>query len=171
MAAIIISVLIAIFLVVDIILLVHLNNSQPRKINYTFLANLLDYSISNGDIYSTQQFVNMATALSNSYSDMWFQSASLVQAASGLLTLDAMGGFFKGDSDNQLFVLTLSDGTNTVIAGAYSHIGFPLPSGNWQAYLNGTGKSYYTFEIGIKNITQLTGNRPYWEAQIPLSFA
>lgn len=53
-AAIIISVLIAIFLVVDIILLVHYNNSQPRTINHTFLADLLDYSFRNKDTYSTR---------------------------------------------------------------------------------------------------------------------
>jgi hypothetical protein len=161
-AAIIISVLIAIFLVVDIILLVHLNNSQPRNINYTFLADILDYSISNGDTYTTQQFLNMATALTTSYSDMWFQSASLVQAwnsASGQPTLDTFGGFFDGDSDHQLLVLTLNDGTNKVIAGVYSHIGFPLPSGDWQSYVSKTGKSYYTFEIGTNFITQTIGNR------------
>lgn len=104
----------------------------------------------------------MATALTTSYSEMWFQSASLVQAwsaASGQLSLDTFGGFFDGDSDNQLIVLTLNDGTNKVIAGGFSHIGFPLPSGNWQAYVDKTGKSYYTFEIGIKLVTQTTGNQ------------
>ncbi len=82
---------------------------------------------------------------------MWFQSASLVKAwdpSLGQLTLDTIGGFFDGDSDHQLIVLTLSDGTNSFIGGVYSHIGFPLPSGDWQSYVTGTGKSYYTFEIG-----------------------
>lgn len=106
----------------------------------------------------------MATALTTSYSDMWFQSASRVNdwnPAKGQLSLDMIGGFFDGDSDNQLLVLTLNNTNNNVVAGAFSHIGFPLPSGNWQAYVTGTGKSYYTFEIGINLLTQTTGNQLY----------
>jgi hypothetical protein len=147
-AAIIISVLIAIFLVVDIILLVHYNNSLPRSTNYTFLADLLDYINANNDQFSTAQFVNLASALAASYSDLWFQSASLVQAwNTPPLTLDAIGSFFDGDNDNQLFILTLTDGANSYVGAAYSHIGFPLPSGNWQNFLSDPTKEYYTFEI------------------------
>ena len=129
--------LIAIFLVIDIILLVHYNNSQPRKTNFTFMAGLLDYSANKGDNYSTQKFINAATALSKSYSEMWFQSASLVSRwiEGSQLTLDQIGAFFDGDTDHQLFIMTINDGINDYLAVAYSHIGFPLPSADWQTYL------------------------------------
>lgn len=154
MAAIVISVLIAIFLVVDIILWVHYNNSQPRKINYTFLADLLDQTASQNDAYSKQQFVNIADAFSSSYQELWFRSATLIQAiTTPPLILDNVGSFFDGDSsDNQFFLFTLKDGANNAyLAAAFSHIGFPLPSGNWQDYIT-TNKSnhYYTFEIRKK---------------------
>jgi hypothetical protein len=160
-AAIVISVLIAIFLVVDIILLVHYNNSQPRKNNYTFIADVLSNSAS--ATMPRQSFVNLITALSVSYEDLWFQSANLVQTWSAPpLTLDKVGSFFDGDaSDNQLFLFSLKDAANNnYLAAAYSHIGFPLPS-NWQDYLINPKNQYYIFEIGIRYAMQTTGSRLY----------
>lgn len=154
MAAIIISVLIAIFLVVDIILLVHYNNSQPRNINYSFLTDLL--KLESASPMPRNAFINIASALSLSYSDLWFQSASLVSSwKAPQLTLDQVGKFFGDSSDHQLFIFSLTDGTTNYVAAAYSNIGFPLPSG-WTDYLADPTHHYFTFEIGILYPIQTT---------------
>lgn len=139
--------MIAIFLVVDIILYVHYNNSQPRRINYTFLTDLISHPSTS--TIKTQELMNIIGALSLSYSDLWFQSSSLIQSWNTLpLTLPIAGSFFDGDaSDNQLFIFTLSDGVSSYTGAAFSHIGFPLPN-SWQDYLADLSHSYYTFEIG-----------------------
>lgn len=143
MAAIIISVLIAIFLVVDIILLVHYNNSQPRNTNYSFLTDLI--KLESASLMRRDSFVNIATALSLSYSDLWFQSASLVSSwKAPPLSLDQVGKFFGDSSDHQLFIFSLTDGNKDYMAAAYSNIGFPLPSG-WKDYLADSTHDYFTF--------------------------
>lgn len=162
MAAIIISVLIAIFLVVDIILLVHYNNSQPRNTNYSFLTDLLQQQAPSN--MPRGAFINIASALSLSYSDLWFQSASLVSSwKAPPLTLDQVGNFFGDSSDHQLFIFSLTDGTTNYLAAAYSNIGFPLPSG-WTDYLANPAHHYFTFEIGKPSLTQTTGSLPLWAA-------
>ena len=162
MAAIIISVLIAIFLVVDIILLVHYNNSQPRNTNYSFLTDLLQ--LESASLMPRATFVNIASALSLSYSDLWFQSASLVSSwKAPPLTLEQVGNFFGDSSDHQLFIFSLTDGTTNYVAAAYSNIGFPLPSG-WADYLADPTHDYFTFEIGTDYPIQTTDNRPLWGA-------
>ena len=162
MAAIIISVLIAIFLVVDIILLVHYNNSQPRNTNYSFLTDLLKQQTAASNM-PRGAFINIASALSLSYSDLWFQSASLVSSwKAPPLTLDQVGNFFGDSSDHQLFIFSLTDGTTKYVAAAYSNIGFPLPSG-WTDYLADPAHHYFTFEIGKFSLTQTTGSLRLWE--------
>ncbi len=88
----------------------------------------------------------MAKGLTQSYSDLWFQTATQIYSWTGpTLNLDVVSNLFDGEAD-QLFLVTLSDGTNSYLAAAYSHIAFSLPSG-WQDYLNNTvvRTHYYTF--------------------------
>lgn len=128
-ASIIVAVLITGFLIADIILLVNYNNNQPRAYNYSFLADILKQTAKSPKPLTRQQFVNIATGLTSSFSDIWFQTAGLAASwSSGTpLNLDTVASFFSGETDHQLYILEMSDGPNTYFGAVYSHIGFPLP--------------------------------------------
>jgi hypothetical protein len=51
------------------------NQNQPRKINYTFMLNILNENSLNRIDFSKQQIVNILTAFSLSFQDLWFKSA------------------------------------------------------------------------------------------------
>ena len=66
------------FLVTDILLLVHLNNNQPRKQNYTFAADIISDLASASSTITAKQFGNMMSALTISYDELEYQQASKV---------------------------------------------------------------------------------------------
>ncbi len=72
----VITIFITIFLITDILLLVEINKHEPRNINYTFSADILS-KLENSAI-TVNQFANIMTALVNSYTDIWFQTANTV---------------------------------------------------------------------------------------------
>jgi hypothetical protein len=161
-ASIIVAVLITGFLIADIILLVDYNNSQPRANNYSFLSGILKEAAKSPTPLTRQQFVNIATGLTTSFSDIYFQTATLAASWTSVnpLTLDTVAKFFNGDTDHQLYILQMTDQVNTYYAAAYTHIGFPLPD-SYKSYL-GTGKNqYFTFEIGMHEVIQTKGSQHF----------
>ena len=66
-ASIVVTVLIAAFLAADIVLLVKYNQNQPRKINYTFMIDILNQKGLTQIDFSKRQIVNMLTAFSLSF--------------------------------------------------------------------------------------------------------
>lgn len=106
-ASIVVAVLITGFLIADIILFVNYNNSQPRANNYSFLSGVLKETAKAQVPLTRQQFVNIATGLTKSFSDIWFQTADLATSWSSTnpLTLDTVAKFFNGDTDHQLYIL------------------------------------------------------------------
>ena len=66
-ASIVVTVLIAAFLAADIVLLVKYNQNQTRKINYTFMIDILNQKGLTQIDFSKRQIVNMLTAFSLSF--------------------------------------------------------------------------------------------------------
>lgn len=147
-AAIVITVMIAVFIIVDVILFVNYNNDQTRKINYSFARDVIRNYQASAPVLSRQALANMLIGLTASYSDIWYQSASLVSSWNNPpLSVSSVGSFFKDSNPHQLTIIEFS-GVNNYQIAVYTHIGFPLPKDDWTSYLINPLNRYFTFEIG-----------------------
>lgn len=146
-AAIIVTVLIAAFVIADVIIAVHLSNNQPRKNNYTFAANVLK-TLPNTT--SKKAVINILSGLTVSFSDLWYQQANLIKRWTKTtvgVTIDELATIFGENSDQLLTLVGFTDSNGDKFVGAaYTHVAFKLPD-TWRTYLSDVSKSYYTFEI------------------------
>ena len=148
-ATIVILGLIAVFLIVDLIMLVHLLRNEPRKQNYTFVADLLG-QLPAGTPLDTA--INPLTALTHSYSEIRFQHAGRVRlwnSTQTQLTLRTIADTFFAEDKQLLTWMGIQDAEGRQFnLAAYTNIGFTLPEDDWENYLAGKDNYYFTFEIG-----------------------
>ena len=147
-AVIVIIVLLAIFLVVDILMAVYLGNHSLRNHNYSFAADVI--SLLAGTNLTRTQFTNLMGGLSASYTDIWFQNASKVSGwnsndPANLLTIDKVAAIFSTKVTDRLTVVRFTDGDTVFVVGAYTHIPFQVPVNDWRDYLGNSSHSYYNF--------------------------
>lgn len=166
-AVIVIIVLLAIFLVVDILMAVYLGNHSLRNHNYSFAADVI--SLLAGTNLTRTQFTNLMGGLSASYTDIWFQNASKVGGwnsndPTNLLTIDKVAAIFNTKVTDRLTVVRFTDGDTVFVVGAYTHIPFQVPVNDWKDYLSNSSHSYYNFEIGTIPSTQTKRSRRLWAA-------